>query len=122
MSTGRRSCGWSSHRTISTTTTIVPGPVVACVGGERPRPLLPGDEPLVRVDLRRAHARTGPRMAGHQRGPARPDPGPDRFGQDPRRLLVDAGPADHHAATGGRQAPLPRALRLAAEGPHLRRR
>ena len=47
---------------------------------------------------------------------------PHRLGQDPRRVPLGARPARRGPPAGDPQAPLPGALRLAAEGPRRRRR
>ena len=63
-----------------------------------------------------------PGLGGHRLRPPHADPGPDRLGQDAGRLPLGPRPAAGRRRAGAREAALPGALRLAAQGPDLRRR
>ena len=81
------------------------------------RRLQSGDASLVRGCVRIAHACPGAGLARDRERRAHADPGADRVGQDARRLPLRDRPPEREPGRGA--AP---ALRLAAEGPELRRR
>ena len=91
---------------------------VRCAG--EPPPVLRQRSRLVRGLVRRAHACPIAGLGGHRRRRPHPDPGPDRFGQDPGRVPLGDRPSGERAAARP-QGAHPRPLRLAAARPGRRR-
>ena len=77
---------------------------------------------MVRRCLRGSDERAERCLGSDLGGPPRPRGRPDRVRQDPVGLPVVDRPAGDRAGSGGEEAPLPRALRLPAQGARGRRR